>query len=170
MSSIIEDLSSQITGTNKTFNTENSLHDGLFLALNGVSFSEVDYTINTNFQFTLNEAPSIGDELIFFVSPIIYDISDQIDGVTRQFHKDPEDATTGMQFLSIYNGITYFTVEIDGSNFSLGFTPELGGELLYMRGIFVRNGPDKSFSVIGQIKKNDINGNVFKNTIKGEIA
>ena len=146
MTTIVENLSSQIDGVNVAFVTDSDLLLGVYITLNGLSLDSTDYTIIDSNNFTMAYPPSVNDELIVFFTPTVYDISDQITGTNRIFDRDVADVAN-TEFLAVLNGLVYNTTKVSDSQFDLGFYPEVGDVLEYMRGYFVihEEGLDKSY-------------------------
>ncbi len=170
MSTVVENLTGQIDGVEQTFTTVNSILDGVYITLNGIAQSGEDYAVDDANNFTMQISPDIGDELLVFITPTMYDISGQIQPGRRIFDKVDAD-TSNADFLAILNGVLYNTTKISDTQFDLGFVPEATDELLYMRGLFVISvqGQDKAFSVSGTISTNTFLGDVDQNILTGVI-
>lgn len=138
MSTIHENLTSQIDGISDTFNTLNDISAGVVVDHNGQVVSPNDVTILTSTSFQLSFVPQISpngsDTLGAFITPDTFDITSQVDGTTTVFFADPSDLGQG-EFLAILNGqiLADVTKTLSTSSFRLFTAPQVGDTLEYFR-------------------------------------
>lgn len=168
MATIFEPLSSQIDGVKDTFETVNPIDQGLFPIYNGAGVAQASITVLDANNFKLSFVPLVGDTLGVFLTPDIFDVTSQIDGVTNTFNSAPSDLGEG-DFLAVYNGqvLVSDTFSIGQTQFKLSIIPQIGDVLEYFRVQFLEF--PFSVSVNGFIKQNEIKGVIRQNKIRGTI-
>lgn len=170
--STYESLTPQIDGFNNTFDTDSNLDQAFLLMLNGAQLDPTDYVIINNNRMRTNFTPVVSDDLILFLSPTVYDISDQINSQTRFFDAVPQDNLL-YDFLGIYNGVIVETEKVTNSQFSLSFVPLIGDTLSYMRSANLNpveiniEGYQLTGSVI---QKNIVQGSVKTYNLEGVVS
>jgi len=138
MSTIHENLTSQVDGVSDTFTTVNDISDGVVIDHNGQVVSPTDVTILTSTSFQLSFVPQIlpntTDTLGAFITPNRFDITSQVDGISTVFFAAPADLGEG-DFLAILNGqiLADETRTLSQTSFRLFVPPQVGDTLEYFR-------------------------------------
>lgn len=179
MATIPEDITSQIDGITSLFTTLNDISNGILANSNGITINSGDLTVTGSNSFTLAFTPEVGDTLQIFINPVLFNITSQVDGITRVFEKGALDTLQG-DFVAILNGIVVLqeTETIDSDFFRLSFIPEIGDELEYFRVIDKQtvittiplDGSIKITKLSGTIQSNNLNGSLRTIKIQGAMT
>lgn len=184
MATIHEDLTDQVDGVTDTFTTINDIAGGIIVDHNGQVIFKEDTTILNNNNFQIVFVPQVGDTISVFVTPDRFDVTDQVDGVTKEFNKSDLDINGTGDFIPILNGQikeTSLTIEIPSSGdivFILDEAPQIGDTLEYIRVQTIRTAGDSLpatgiidiFKLNGIIDNQSILGIIKENITSGEVS
>ena len=167
MATIFEDLTTQVNGITDTFNSINPVDQGVFSVYNGNGIDKNELTVLTSNSFKLSFVPFVGDTLAIFLTPDVFNITVQVNGITDTFVSDVSDLGEG-SFLGILNGqvLVQDTVSLSQTSFKLNIIPQIGDTLEYFR--IQKSSNFFNVKVDGFVTQNTINGIIKDNNITGE--
>lgn len=170
MATIPEDLTSQIDGIATSFTTTNDISNGVLVNSNGIEINVGNITIDNANQFTVTGFTLIvGDTLSIFINPVIFNITSQVNGISKVFEKDATDTLQG-DFVAIVNGLVLLqeTETIDNDFFGLTFAPSIGDELEYFR-VIDKQTVIQSLPLDGEMKITRLVGTIGVNKLAGSM-